>query len=657
MIKIIILLSVGAKAKINPHGPTVVSDFSNCVSEIIDTNFNRSSLLYFVNTLNVSTPVAGIRHGIIKSVHKKLRYSVKISSPTKRDKGICVNIENTATEKNTQSFMDHFEATALAEYFVVIIEEYKDFSYIAARLIRARSWNPSALFILVYFSITNSNDQNIRHAEDMLLCLFKNNVINAVVIIPEANNVRKANIYSWRPYEPPKFCGYYNESIRNRLILENSCESGKLKYAKTVFESKIPRDMMGCSLEVLALERQPFISRNPLDPNIESLLINQVAKQYNLTLRHKILKDNRGEKLFHGDWDGALKDLIDKRGHLLLGGIFPDDEVHEDFECSSTYLADSYTWVVPRALPKPAWLSLFAIFQKTVWLTVISAFVFIALSWMILAKLSKDPSYRTNLDHYFINTWISNLGFCAHSRPLTNSLRVFFVFINLYCILLLTAYQTKLIDVLTNPSFEYQISTVEELVESGLKLGGSEELHDLFENSTDPIDLYFLDKWIDTYDIKDALRDVAIHRNFSLLCSRLELEYASAIVPELSDKFGNYMYYAFPTNVFTVPLETVSLKGFPFMKVFSSVLTNFRQYGINNGVVKYLRGYVLRQRALLLDKLDSEYSKRDALSFQTLHSGYLALIFGTICGTFVFIVEIILNTKFVKQLKFQKKFV
>nr|AQM73614.1 putative ionotropic receptor IR60a [Cydia nigricana] len=657
MLKIIFLLSVGVKAKVNPHGPTVVSDYSSCVIDIVDKNFDQSGLLYFVDTFNVSTPVVGIRHGIIKSLHKKMKYSVKVSAPTKRDKGICIKNDNRAIERNVNSLMDQFQAfETLADYVIAIIEEYKDFTYIASRLIRARSWNPRALFILVYFSISGSNDQNIRHAEDMLFCLFKVNVINAVVIIPEGNNVRKANIYSWRPYEPPKYCGYYNESIRNRLIVENVCEQGKVKYAKKIFEPKIPSDMMGCSLKVLALERQPFVSHNPLDPNIERLLIDQVAQRYNLTLQYEVLNEFRGEKSFHGDWDGAIKELTYKKGDLLLGGIFPDDEVHQDFECSSTYLADSYTWVVPRALPRSAWLSLFIIFQKTVWLTVITCFVLIALSWMVLAKLSKDASYRTNLDHYFINTWLSNLGFCGFSRPMTNSLRIFFVFINLYFILFLTAYQTKLIDVLTNPSFEYQISTVEELVESGLQFGGSEELHDLFENSTDDIDNYFLDGWIDIADIKNALRDVAIHRNFSLMCSRLELAHVSAIIPELSDQYGNYMYYAFPTNVFTVPLETVSMKGFPFMKGFSSTLTDFRQYGVNKAVLGYFAGYLLRQRAELLDKLESEYSKRDALSIQTLQGGYFALILGTLCGTFVFIVEIILNTKIVKNIKFHKKF-
>nr|AXF48855.1 ionotropic receptor IR24 [Lobesia botrana] len=645
MLLVILFLSVGATARINPHGPTVVSDFANCVKGLVEANFGEPGLIYIVNTNNVSTPVAAIRNAILKTIHEKLKYSVKIAQPTKKDKEMCSNSGIKVPEMNFGLFMDNFEATPLADYFIAILEEFKDFTYIASRLTRTRSWNPQALFILVYFGITDSDVQNIKHAEDMLLCLFKVNVVNVVVIIPEVKNVRKANVFSWQPYDPPKYCGYYNESIKNRLYVENVCEQGIVKYKKNIFESKLPDDMKGCVFEVLALERQPFVSRYPEDPNIEKILINQLAQRFNISVRYEHQTSFRGEKAFDGDWDGALKDLMNKKGHILLGGIFPDDEVHQDFESSSTYLADSYTWVVPRALHQPIWLALFIIFQRTVWMVVIACFVFIALSWKILAKLSRDPTYRNNLGHYFINTWISNLGFCAYSRPVTDSLRVFFVFINIYCVLLLTGYQTKLIDVLTNPCFEYQISTVQELVESGVKCGGSEELHDLFENSTDPFDIYLLEEWVDVLDIKDAMIDVAVHRNFSLLCSRLELAYVSAIIPELSDKFGNYKYFAFPSNVFTVPMEIVALRGFPFMKPFSSTLSYFRQYGVNERVRAYFAGYLLRQRARLMNELESEYSRRDALSVLTLQGGYLALLFGYVSGTLVLIIEIIVNTK------------
>ncbi|XP_073943277.1 uncharacterized protein [Choristoneura fumiferana] len=653
MILVIIFLVLGVKARINPHGPTVSNDFANCVIGLIDKNFAEPGLLYFINTNDVSTSVVTIRTAILKSVHDKVKYSVKIAKPTEKDKAICVNDQEIL--QISVLHMDHFEPIPLADYFVAIIDSYDDFTHLASRLRRSRSWNPKAMFIFVFFDMTSSDDHNIKQAENIINCLFKLNAINIVVIIPQANNIRRATVYGWRPYDPPKYCGYSNESARTRLFVENVCDHGIVKYTKTIFENKIPLDMKGCTLEMLALERQPFISRSPKDPNIEIMLIGEVAKRLNIKLNYKMLNAFRGEKQPGGRWDGALNDLVSQKGLILLGGIFPDNEVHEDFECSSNYLSDSYTWVVPRAFQQPLWLAFFIIFKRIVWISVVAGFVVVALTWMLLAKLSKDPTYRKNLDHYLINTWISNLGFVAYSRPVTNSLRLFFIFLNLYCVLLLTAYQTKLIDVLTNPNFEHQISTVEELAASDLGCGGSEELKDLFENSTDSMDMYFSDKWENIIDIKEAMINVVVHRNFSLLCSRLELAHITAVMPELSDKFGNTKFYAFEVNVFTVPLEMVSLRGFPFLNKFSKTLELFRQYGVNDKVRKYFAGYTLTKKALLLNDLEAENSSREALSTESLQGGFLALVFGYVFGTTIFVIEMTMNTKFVKNIKIFKK--
>lgn len=649
---IVIFLVLSVNARINPHGPTVANDFANCVNELIDKNFDEPGLLYFINTNDVSTSVVAIRTSILKSVHEKLKYSVKIAKPTEKDKPICV--DDREILRIPISHMDHFEPIPLADYFVAILDNYNDFTHLASRLTRARSWNPKALFIFVFFDMTSTDDHNIKQAENIIHCLFKLNAINVVVIIPQANNIRRATVYSWRPYDPPKYCGYSNESTRTRLFVENVCDHGAVKYPKPIFDDKIPSDMKGCALKMLALERQPFISRDPNHPNIEIMLIGEVAKRFNIKLNYKILNSFRGERLPGGLWDGALDDLVSQDGVILLGGIFPDNEVHEDFECSSTYLADSYTWVVPRAFQQPLWLAFFIIFKRIVWLSVVAGFIVVALTWMLLAKVSKDPTYRENLDHYLINTWISNLGFVAFSRPVTHSLRLFFIFLNLYCVLLLTAYQTKLIDVLTNPNFEHQISTVEELAASDLGCGGSEELKDLFENSTDSMDMYFYDKWENVIDIREAMINVVVHRNFSLLCSRLELAHISAVVRELSDKFGNTKFYAFEDNVFTVPMEMVSLRGFPFMKKFSKTLESFRQYGVNDKVRKYFAGYTLTKKAMLMNDLEAENSSREALSIESLQGGFLALVFGYVFGTTIFIIEMITNTNFVKNIKIFK---
>lgn len=641
MFTLILLLAIGTEAIINPQGPTVVSDYANCLVQLIDAEFNRSGLLIFANTKNVSTSVINIRSELLKYIHSRSNYSIQVVSP--RDEVPVCDDNYSITLHN----FDKFEAIPIADYFVIVLDYYKDFKYVASTLIRSAIWNPHAKFIILLLSFSSSDKANIENVENILNCLFRYNVIQIVVIVPQTQKIRNALIYGWRPYDPPMFCGYDNETARNRLVKENVCEKGILKYKKRFFEDRLPSDMKGCVINILALERQPFVSEDDDDPNIERKFVNLMLSMFNFKPSYEIIHSFRGER-DTGEWDGALSHLVSRKGNILLGGIFPDNDVHEDFECSSTYLSDSYTWVVPRADPSPPWLALMIIFKNNVWMMFITVFIICGFVWRILGQLSRDTVRNKSLFHCFLSTWICTVGFCTYLRPKTDSLRLFFVFLNLYCIMCITGYQTKLIDVLRNPTFNHQIETVEELVLSELQFGGYEELHDLFRNSSDPFDYELGEKWVVVNDISQAMIDVTVHRNFSLLCSRLELAHISAKMPELSDGFGNYKYYAFDTDVFAVPMEIVSMKGFAFTQAFSNSLSALKQIGINAAVRRYFAATNMLRRARLLSTLE-KHEAVVALSLQHLQGGFLALMFGHILGTVAFILEIIISTNFVRR--------
>lgn len=462
--------------------------------------------------------------------------------------------------------------------------------------------------------------------------------------------MRNVTIYSWQPYDPPAYCGYHNESAKTRLVNENYCVNGIVKYTNSVFNDKLPSDMYGCALNILALERQPFVSRYKDDPNIEKRLIKEMLKPLNFSVNFEmVLNKFRGERDEEGVWDGALKELVAKKGQILLGGIFPDYDVHEDFECSATYLADSYTWVVPRANPSPPWSSLTAVFEKEVWYLATVVFLVCGFTWKIIGQMSGDTKYNSTFKHCFMNSWIVLFGFPAYLRPNKDSLRIFFAFLNAYCILFMTAYQTKLIDVLRYPTFGSQIKTVQDLVQSGLKYGSSEELHGLFFNSSDPFDSEINDEWIDVHNITKALLDVVVYRNFSVLCSRLELVYLSSVLPELSDSFGNSNFYAFESSTFMVPLEMISLKGFPFMRKLSRTLNLYKQLGINDHVRRGFSEQNKRKQAKLLLSLEIRRNSISPLSIQHLQSGFFVLGLGMFGGIAVLLVEILLNTNFVQE--------
>nr|QZH55071.1 ionotropic receptor 60a [Achelura yunnanensis] len=642
LIILLFILLIHEVDVINPNGPTVVKDYTNCITSVIERNFEKPGLLIFVDTNYYSNVVGRVKENVLRKIHSNKKYTVRVVRP-ENEYPVCINFDVLNTGVIHQNQVD---VIPLADYFVIIVDSYTEFTHATSRLIRLRNWNPHGRFLILFYS---RYLENIEQIEFIFTCLFQYNVLNVIVILPHVHSIRDSMIYTWKPYDPPNYCGYYNETAESRIYVGDICEKGYLKNTSSLFENIRPNDMSKCVIRLLAIEKQPFIGKDVEGANIERFLIDEIFRTVNMKTQYIFTNKSRGER-FYNEWNGALSKIVSKKFHGLVGGIFPDFDVHEDFECSNTYLEDSYTWVVPRAHPLPAWLALTIIFKKTVWLSMIVGFVVCVLSWKLISTIGGDAKYYKSIDHCLLSTWLCVLGLTTHVRPFKQSLRIFFVFLNIYCIIFITAYQTKLFDVLTNPSHEYQIATVEELVDSGIKFGGFEELHDLFFNSSDPFDNLIGSQWVTVDNISRALLDVVVHRNFSVLCSRLELTYLSGTIPELSTSFGLNKYYAFKTNVFTVPIELIAMKGFALVSKFSQILETFKQNGIVSSIRRHYTTFAERKRASISLRLQSEQSDVKALTIQHLQGGFLALVLGYIGGTIVFIVELIIKCDFVQKL-------
>lgn len=53
---------------------------------------------------------------------------------------------------------------------------------------------------------------------------------------------------------------------------------------------------------------------------------------------------NRGEQFDNGSWNDLLGMLRNDECDFVVGGFFPDFDVHDDFGVTNTYFQDSYTW-------------------------------------------------------------------------------------------------------------------------------------------------------------------------------------------------------------------------------------------------------------------------------------------------------------------------
>lgn len=155
------------------------------------------------------------------------------------------------------------------------------------------------------------------------------------------------------------------------------------------------------------------------------------------------------------------------------------------------YFQDAYTWYENKgalnrsilqfncfhtryvyvAKKMPEWLGMLVIFQYTTWIITCLILIVSAISWYIFGHLTLEERQHSRFAICLLNSWAVTICIAVNNRPERTPLRFFFIALALYSINLTTIYTSKLISVFTNPPYEDQIDTIDEIVESHLPIG------------------------------------------------------------------------------------------------------------------------------------------------------------------------------------------
>ena len=147
------------------------------------------------------------------------------------------------------------------------------------------------------------------------------------------------------------------------------------------------------------------------------------------------------------------------------------------------------------------WKGLVKIFKPTLWYATAIVFLVSWIFWIVLGKFSNESSQHKNHNITFFNVLAINLGISIHNRPILSPLRILFVILAVYSMTLFSLYTSKLITVFTNPKLAYQIDSIEEILQSDIKIGGRSENMDWFNNG-DETDM----KIFERYNSSEAFR-------------------------------------------------------------------------------------------------------------------------------------------------------
>lgn len=428
------------------------------------------------DSFNMTAPGADIERSFMEEIHALSRWSVMIVGNERR-----IN----STSKSSNNTMSYLLADK-ADYYVIIVDSLVMFDMKLMNLVKLDSWNPHASVVILCSARLNTENSLKAYSGEMLKRLWSYYILYAVILLQDVKVKTTFHVFSWNPYDPPERCGEANGTSTSQI--HDTCVGGHLKRGTGLFNDKLPKNLQGCPLKILAMIMPPFINNQAeRNPGIEMELLNTIVHKLNVEMFVDFNNTSRGERISGRCWSGMVGRLMNDEGDLAFGGIYPDNAIHNDFETTISYLQDSYTWVVPRALALPRWLGLVIIFDNNMWIVVGVIYLMCTLVWLLLGNLSNESKQHKALDHCAINTWMMNIGGVAYNRPVNQALRVFFIFLCIYNVVLVTAYQTKLIMVLTQPYYEKQIDSLEEILNANLHVGGVEELKDIINEADEKL--------------------------------------------------------------------------------------------------------------------------------------------------------------------------
>lgn len=449
---------------------------------------------------------------------------------------------------------------------------------------------------------------------------------------------------------PGEWCVYdvqYQKEIdRRKKCIDNiipkislRCSNNTLK--RMFFNSWNKKSKFPCSVDVISFELPPFVVNQTT--GFEVQLVQTLGEHINVDFELLIEKNgtsNWGDlNESNSTWSGRLG-LVQRKSGVAIGNLRVVTSLQRHFDFSDGYYYDKLVWVVPVAQLAPRWMCIFMPFSFALWLFCI--FIFVAGGVLLcFSFVKKERSIYRKLNRTLFVALETFLGFGTKRAPITRMTRAVFVSLAFCSIFFSSVYQGTLINVLTRPVYQHQIKTLEEIVKSGLSIGGFKHYREYFNVSNDEpsMRIWRVFKTVRNGNIYDWLQMVATHRNVATIASELYVKYliASGDPAVVSDGFPKI--YVLKEVVVPITTSILMPKGFPLQERINTgiqrIIANGVAIKLNKKAISTLEKYESRKEAI--------FSGKDVLvlTMDNVQGAFVLLMLGHACALFIFVVELI----------------
>lgn len=468
----------------------------------------------------------------------------------------------------------------------------------------APTWNPQEPVLIVFLGEIGINE---------VLKLAHTHLTHRLLILTPSK------LMSYFPFKEGS-CSFINTTH------DVSCT--KSSIINTV-KTRIPTQFRDCKLRTVAVPFQPYVINvsDSQNPGLDIQITKEIGARLNISI--EFLKSN------YTSWGGKLNDgtytlmyglLAKREADMMIGMTHGNSTVDDSFASTMCYTQDHANFFVPAAVLIDAWRVFALAFDKDVWILLFLSFVVMTLMCWLVADARRGYGYN-QLDYCILKvlcTWFS-----THSHfPRTSSLRFL---LTLWCcasLLVNSSYQGKLMSFLTKPVYEKQISTMQELAESHLLIGGFPTLKSHLVDKENEALAKISGRWIYCELDFSCVTRTAQKRDFAVVKSVRGVNY---ITPKMYlDSNGRPMLFKFKDTITMYLVRFVAVKGLPFFDRMNTVIARLVDSGI---VDKWLSDL----------QFNNHYEYRDEFRKISLeHLSIVLLVFfcGHLAALAVFILEV-----------------
>lgn len=439
--------------------------------------------------------------------------------------------------------------------YVIIVRDCGNLEKQTGVLTKSVVWNSRARFLIV-LSVESPTPRMM--ALRIIQELWENTrVLEAVVLVQHNTEV---HFYTWFPYQSGKHCdsvttvallkkqtiGYYDERSRD----------GEL------FQNKVPKNFQACPLRVLNTRNSDDIA--PID---------NILRNFNFTLV-KAKNYNMGIPIHEQIRISLLRIMFDE-ADILYGGIPLIFDIAKAADVTVPFFETKLAWYVPCGKPYSRIQRISQIFSMYLWFALLVTIFLVAAVIWCLANRSLETRVYTHISSILYNIWAIVLGVSVTAMPRTFRLRTIIFPWICYCFAISSVFQTFFTSYLVDPGLQQQISSIGELLDSGMQFGFRSDLKHYYEGSDIRRNQELLKRSGGCSGTAECVRRIIRTRNYATVA---ESWYVKKILS--ASQNGEYVCPMNDFEIFPIYLVVCLSKGHMFLGALNKITFSLVEAGI-----------------------------------------------------------------------------